>query len=83
MFPPPTHQFSARELVNLYVEFEKLRRADGRPESSLPIVRETARYLGVTVLASEATIQATLDTVEEPHLDKDAFSAISSLIERG
>lgn len=81
IFPPSVHQFTAKELLDLYVEKEVLLRAEGLQESALAIIQEIAPYLGATV--SQSTVQDVVARSAKPTLFGDASPSISSLIENG
>ncbi|KAF4562474.1 hypothetical protein EYR36_004134 [Pleurotus pulmonarius] len=81
IFPPSRWYFSAKELLDLYVEYESLRRAEGQPPSAIDAVRRIARYLGASV--DHSTIHDALESCGKPTHYPGGQRLISELVEHG
>ncbi|KAF9260438.1 kinase-like protein [Marasmius fiardii PR-910] len=81
IFPPSVYQFTEKELLDLYIEYEALQHADGLRNSPREIVQKVTRYLGT--VEPQSAFQDVLARLSKPSLYVDAPASISSLVESG
>ncbi|KAG9223395.1 hypothetical protein CCMSSC00406_0007582 [Pleurotus cornucopiae] len=81
IFPPSQYSFSAKELLDLYVEYETLRRSEGQPDSAINTVRSIVQYFGSSV--DDTTISDALESYGKPTHYPDGQRLISELVEHG
>ncbi|GJJ06872.1 hypothetical protein Clacol_001068 [Clathrus columnatus] len=81
IFPPSVYQFTAKELLDLYVEREALRVADGHLVSPTAVIQDIAFHLDLPI--KESTIADALKHHAEPHLYPEVSATLAALIDEG
>ncbi|KAJ8690077.1 hypothetical protein PTI98_012916 [Pleurotus ostreatus] len=81
IFPPSQHSLSAKELLDLYVEYESLGTIDQQPISVINIVRIVAHYLGASV--DELTVDDAMESYGKATQRLEGQTLITKLRERG
>jgi hypothetical protein len=73
--------FSAKTLLDLYVEYETLHAQEGQIKSPAVVMHDVANYLGVSL--EDSSINDIVDRYARPRLSPEAQRTIQSLIDTG